>query len=156
MSGWSVQPKGSVHWHRPILIHARAHLDGQTPCAAHGPYHNHHNHHNYHSWQHQCADPVFWGGARDALRPTGTEDSTSGGAARPPAGARAAEERPHRGAPQGTTCRPSPCPFWHGRQVRRSTPPRTRLVLMVTMHLALCSLPWLAGPVCSAFWPVWT
>ena len=22
------------------------------------------------------------------------------------------------GAPHGTTCRPSPCPFWQGRQVR--------------------------------------
>ena len=32
----------------------------------------------------------------------------------------------------------------------------TRLVFRVTMHLALCSLPWLAGPECSAFWPVWT
>ena len=30
-----------------------------------------------------------------------------------------------------------------------------RLVLMVTMHFALCSL-WLAGPRCSASWPVWT
>ena len=32
----------------------------------------------------------------------------------------------------------------------------TRLVSRVTMHLALCSLPWLAGPECSVFWPVWT
>ena len=32
----------------------------------------------------------------------------------------------------------------------------TRLVFRETMHLALCSLPWLAGPECSAFWPVWT
>ena len=32
----------------------------------------------------------------------------------------------------------------------------TRLVFRVTMHLAPCSLPWLAGPECSAFWPVWT
>ena len=31
-----------------------------------------------------------------------------------------------------------------------------RLFLLVTMHLALCSLPWLAGLECSAFWPVWT
>ena len=31
-----------------------------------------------------------------------------------------------------------------------------RLLLLVTMHLALCSLPWLAGLECSAFWPVWT
>ena len=26
----------------------------------------------------------------------------------------------------------------------------------ITMLLALCSFPWLAGPECSAFWPVWT
>ena len=32
----------------------------------------------------------------------------------------------------------------------------TRRVLLVTMHLALYSLPWLAGPECSAFWPVRT
>ena len=32
----------------------------------------------------------------------------------------------------------------------------TRLVLLVTMLLALCSFPWLAGPECLAFWPVWT
>ena len=30
------------------------------------------------------------------------------------------------------------------------------LVLLVTTQLALCSLPWLAGLECSAFWPVWT
>ena len=28
--------------------------------------------------------------------------------------------------------------------------------IMVTLHLALCSLHWLAGPGCSAFWPVRT
>ena len=27
-------------------------------------------------------------------------------------------------------------------------------VLLVTLHLALCSLPWLARPRCSASWPV--
>ena len=32
----------------------------------------------------------------------------------------------------------------------------TWLVLLVTMLLALCSFPWLAGPECSAFWPVST
>ena len=32
----------------------------------------------------------------------------------------------------------------------------TRRVLLVTLHLALCSLPWLAGPECSAFWPIRT
>ena len=32
----------------------------------------------------------------------------------------------------------------------------SRLILMVTMLLALCSFLWLAGPECSAFWPVWT
>ena len=32
----------------------------------------------------------------------------------------------------------------------------TRRVLLVTLHLALCSLPWLAGPECSAFWLVRT
>ena len=31
-----------------------------------------------------------------------------------------------------------------------------RLFLLVTMHLALCSLPLLAGLECSAFWPFWT
>ena len=30
------------------------------------------------------------------------------------------------------------------------------LLLLVTMHLALCPFPWLAGHECSAFWPVWT
>ena len=32
----------------------------------------------------------------------------------------------------------------------------TRLVFMVTMLLALCSLPWSAGPGCSSSWPIWT
>ena len=27
---------------------------------------------------------------------------------------------------------------------------------MVTMLLALCSLPWSAGPGCSSSWPIWT
>ena len=31
-----------------------------------------------------------------------------------------------------------------------------RLLLLVTMHLALCSLPWFAGFECSALRPVWT
>ena len=31
-----------------------------------------------------------------------------------------------------------------------------RLFLLVTMHLALCSLHWFAGLVCSALRPVWT
>ena len=30
------------------------------------------------------------------------------------------------------------------------------LVVMVTMLLALCSLPWSAGPGCSSSWPMWT
>ena len=39
-------------------------------------------------------------------------------------------------------------PIWTRRTVAVVC---TRRVLLVTMHLALCSLPWLAGPECSAF-----
>ena len=44
-------------------------------------------------------------------------------------------------------------PIWTRRTVAVVC---TRRVLLVTMHFALCSLPWLAGSECSAFWPVWT
>ena len=44
-------------------------------------------------------------------------------------------------------------PIWTRRTVAVVC---TRRVLLVTMYLALCSLPWLAGPECSAFWPVRT
>ena len=55
------------------------------------------------------------GGVRD-----GTEDSTSGRAAGPPAGARAAEERPHRAALlRGQPADPRPA-LWQGRQERLS------------------------------------
>ena len=43
-------------------------------------------------------------------------------------------------------------PVWSRRTVAVAF---TRLVLLVTMHLALCSLPWLARPRCSASRPVW-
>ena len=32
----------------------------------------------------------------------------------------------------------------------------TKLLLMVTLHFVLCSLPWSASPGCSSSWPVWT
>ena len=43
-------------------------------------------------------------------------------------------------------------PVWTRRTVAVAF---TRLVLLVTTDLALCSLPWLARPRCLAAWPVW-
>ena len=46
--------------------------------------------------------------------------------------------------------------FWPVWTRRTDALAWTMLVLLVILHLALCSFPWLAGLECSAFWPVWT
>ena len=48
-----------------------------------------------------------------------------------------------------------PC-IMAGMDLKDSLVACTRLVLLVTMHFALSSLPWFAGPLCKALWPLWT
>ena len=46
-----------------------------------------------------------------------------------------------RGAPQGTACRPSPCPLWQGQQEKLWTPPRCASSLLRRCGTSRCSGP---------------